>query len=232
MLPKFVSIVGAGGKTTALCTLARALSAKRVLATTTTHMLPVAPPDCRAALTDPVPDELLAQLRLPGAVCAGRQADGGKLRALSSDLLAQAAEAADLTLCEADGAHRLPLKLHRADEPVLPPQTDLCLIVAGLSALDRPVRDVVHRYTLHADWAAHPDRLVGIPELLYCVRETAAACGLPPERLRVLLNQADTPALAAQAEPAARALRADGLNCRVGSLHADPGLLYRWIFAE
>lgn len=232
MPPKFVSIVGAGGKTTALCTLARALATKRVLVTTTTHMLPVAPPDCRAALTDPTPDELLMQLHLPGAVCAGRQADDGKLRALSSDLLAQAAAAADLTLCEADGAHRLPLKLHRADEPVLPPQTDLCLIVAGLSGLGKPVRDAVHRFALHADWAANSDQMVGISELLYCVRETAAACGLPPEQLRVLLNQADAPALTAQAEPAAQALRADGLDCRVGSLHADPGLLHRWIFAE
>lgn len=232
MQPKFVSIVGAGGKTTALRALARALASRRVLVTTTTHIFPVPPPDCRTMLTAPAPDALLVQLQLPGAVCAGRQAEDGKLRALSPTLLAQAAAAADIVLCEADGAHRLPLKLHRADEPVLPPQTDLCLIVAGLSALGQPVRDAVHRYALCLDWAANPEQLVGIPELLYCVRETAAACDLPPERLRVLLNQADMPALAARAEPAAQALRADGLDCRIGSLHADPALLYRWIFSE
>lgn len=232
MRPKFVSIVGAGGKTTALRTLARALASRRVLATTTTHMFPVPPPDCRTVLTDPAPEALLAQLKLPGAVCAGRQAEDGKLRALSPALLAQAAAAADTVLCEADGAHRLPLKLHRADEPVLPSQTDLYLIVAGLSALGQPVQDAVHRYALCPDWAANPEQLVGIPELLYCVRETAAACDLPPKQLRVLLNQADTPALAVQAEPAAQALRADGLDCRIGSLHADPALLYRWIFSE
>ena len=232
MQPKFVSIVGAGGKTTALRTLARALASRRVLVTTTTHMFPVPPPDCRTVLTNPAPDALLAQLQLPGAACAGRQAEGGKLCTLSPDLLVQATSATDVVLCEADGAHRLPLKLHRADEPVLPPQTDLCLIVAGLSALGQPVQDTVHRYALCPNWAANPEQLVGIPELLYCVRETAAACGLPPERLRVLLNQADTPALAALAEPAAQALRADGLDCRIGSLHVDPALLYRWIFSE
>ena len=231
MQPKFVSIVGAGGKTTALRTLARVLASRRVLVTTTTHMFPVPPPDCRTVLTDPAPDALLAQLQLPGAVCAGRQAEAGKLRSLSPELLTQAA-AADIVLCEADGAHHLPLKLHRADEPMLPPQTDLCLIVAGLSALGQSVQDTVHRYALCPNWAANPEQLVGIPELLYCVRETAAACGLPPERLRVLLNQADTSALAALAEPAAQALRADGLDCRIGSLHADPALLYRWIFSE
>ncbi len=232
MQPKIVSIVGAGGKTTALRALARAQVSRRVLVTTTTHMFPVPPPDCRTVLTDPVPDVLLAQLQLPGAVCAGRQAESGKLCALPPALLTQAAAAADIVLCEADGAHRLPLKLHRADEPVLPPQTDLCLIVAGLSALGRPIRDAVHRYALCPDWAANPEQLVGIPELLYCVREAATACGLPKETMRVLLNQADTPALAALAEPAATALAAEGLDCRIGSLYANPDLLHSWIFSE
>lgn len=232
MQPKFISIVGAGGKTTALRGLARTLASRRVLVTTTTHLFPFSPPDCRTVLTNPMLDELLRQLSLPGAVCAGRQAEGGKLCALYPDLLTQAAAAADIVLCEADGAHRLPLKLHRADEPVLAPQTDLCLIVAGLSALGQPVQDVVHRYALCPDWASNPKQFVSIPELLHCVQKTAAACSLPPEQLRVLLNQADTPALSAMAEPAAQALRADGLDCRIGSLHNDPDLLYRWIFSE
>lgn len=220
MQPKFISIVGAGGKTTALRTLAWGLSAQRVLVTTSTHIYPLVPPDCRLALADPEPDMLLQQLRLPGAVCAGSRAENGKLGALPPALLTQAAAAADLVLCEADGAHRLPLKLHRADEPVLPPQTDQCLIVAGLSSLGSPVRDAVHRYALRPDWAAHPEQVVTPEAVLYYVRETAAACGLPSRQLRVLLNQADTPALAAQAAPIAQALRADGLDCRVGSLHA------------
>lgn len=220
MQPKFISIVGAGGKTTALRTLARAFAAHRVLVTTSTHIFPLSPPDCRLTLTDPSADALLAALAQPGVVCAGARADGGKLGALPAALLSQAAQAADLVLCEADGAHRLPLKLHRPDEPAIPPETDLCLIIAGLSALGRLVHQTVHRYALQPDWAADPNHPVGVDELLYCVRETAAACGLPPDRLRILLNQADTPALAAQADPVVRALRADGLDCRICSLHA------------
>lgn len=220
MQPKCIAIIGAGGKTTALRTLAHAFAAQRVLVTTSTHIFPLTPPDCRISLIDPTPDTLLAQLRLPGAVCAGQQANDGKLCALPPELLAQAAHTADIVLCEADGAHHLPLKLHRTDEPVLPPQTDLCLIVAGLSALGKPVCETVHRYALYLPWAANPSLTVGINELLHCMRETVIACGLPTDRLRVLLNQADTPALAALAEPAAQALRADGLDCRVGSLRA------------
>lgn len=220
MQPKCIAIIGAGGKTSALCALAHVFAEQHVLVTTSTHIFPLTPPDCRISLIDPTPDTLIAQLRLPGTVCAGQSATGGKLRALSPGLLAQATHTADIVLCEADGAHQLPLKLHRTDEPVLPPQTDLCLIVAGLSALGKRVREAVHRYALYPPWAANPSQTVGIDELLYCVRETVIACGLPTDRLRVLLNQADTPALAALAEPAAQALRADGLDCRVGSLRA------------
>lgn len=229
MQSKFVSIVGAGGKTTALRALMHELSAQHVLATTSTHIFPFAPPDCRITLTDPSPDALLDQLRLPGVVCAGKKAKDGKLCSLSPALLAQAAEAADIVLCEADGAHCHPLKLHRSDEPVLPPQTDLVLIIAGLSALGQPVCETVHRYMLHPDWATHPEQIVGVPELLHCVRETAAACKLPTDKLRVLLNQADTPTIAAQAEPIAHALRAEGLDCRIGSLRTGFSLA-DWLF--
>lgn len=229
MQSKFVSIVGAGGKTTALRALMHELSAQRVLATTSTHIFPIAPPNCRITLTDPSPDALLDQLRLPGVVCAGKKAKDGKLCSLSPALLAQTAEAADIVLCEADGAHCHPLKLHRSDEPVLPPQTDLVLIIAGLSALGQPVYETVHRYMLHPDWATHPEQIVGVPELLHCVQETAAACKLPADKLRVLLNQADTPTIASQAEPIAQLLRADGLDCRIGSLRTGLSLA-DWLF--
>ena len=195
------SIIGAGGKTTALLALARALSDRRVLLTTSTHIYPVAPPDSRALLIDPDADALLDALAAPGIVCA-------------------------------DGAHRLPLKLHRADEPAVPPESGLCLIVAGLSAWGQPVCKSVHRYDRNPDWARDPERRVGADKILYCVREAAAACRLPREKVRVWLNQADTPALYAQAAPLARILSAEGLDCRVGSLRYEPAVLIDWMLSE
>ena len=232
MQPKCIAIIGAGGKTSALRTLAHAFAAQRVLVTTSTHIFPLTPPDCRISLIDPTPDTLLAQLRLPEAVCAGQQANDGKLCALPPELLAQAAHTADIVLCEADGAHHLPLKLHRTDEPVLPPQTDLCLIVAGLSAWGQPVGEAVHRYDRNPDWARDPQRRVGADKILHCVREAAAACRLPREKVRVWLNQADTPALYAQAALLARILSAEGLDCRVGSLLYEPAALIDWMLSE
>ena len=227
-----ISIIGAGGKTTALLTLAQALSDRRVLLTTSTHIYPVAPPDSRALLIDPETDELMDALASPGIVCAGRDASDGKLGALAPDLFRQAVRTADVTLCEADGAHHLPLKLHRADEPAVPLESDLCLIVAGLSAWGQPVCKAVHRYDRHPDWAHDPQRRVGADEVLYCVREAADACRLPREKLRVWLNQTDTPVLYAQAAPLARILSTEGLNCRAGSLLYEPAAFTDWILSD
>ena len=183
-----ISVIGAGGKTTALLALAQALSDRRVLLTTSTHIYPVAPPDSRTLLIDPEADKLVDALASPGVVCAGTAASDGKLGALAPDLFRHAVRAADITLCEADGAHHLPLKLHRVDEPVVPLESDLCLIIAGLSAWGQPVCEAVHRYDCHPDWAHDPQRRVGADKILYCVREAAAACRLPRKKVRVWLN--------------------------------------------
>ncbi|HIX11171.1 MAG TPA: putative selenium-dependent hydroxylase accessory protein YqeC [Candidatus Agathobaculum pullistercoris] len=227
-----ISVIGAGGKTTALLTLAQALSDRRVLLTTSTHIYPVAPPDSRTLLIDPEADKLVDALASPGVVCAGTAASEGKLGALAPDLFRHAVRAADITLCEADGAHHLPLKLHRVDEPVVPLESDLCLIIAGLSAWGQLVCEAVHRYDCHPDWAHDPQRRVGADKILYCVREAAAACRLPRKKVRVWLNQADTPALYAQAAPLARILSAEGLDCRAGSLLYEPAALTDWMISE
>ena len=226
-----LAVIGAGGKTTALRTLARALSGRRVLLTTTTHIQPIAPPETRALLIDPDEAALRDALAAPGAVCAGSTASDGKLGALAPDLFRAAAQAAEVTLCEADGAHRRPLKLHRPDEPVVPLGTARCLIVAGLSAWGRPVGEAVHRYDRRPDWTYDPQRPVGAAEVLYCVREAARASGLPQDRLRVWLNQADTAALRAQAAPVARILSAEGLDCRAGSLRSEADGFARWFLS-
>lgn len=226
-----LAVIGAGGKTTALRCLLPHLTGQHVLLTTTTHIYPLAPPHTRLLLTDPTEPALLDALRVPGAVCAGRQAEDGKLSALPTALLEAARRTADLVLCEADGAHHLPLKLHRADEPVLPPQTNRCLIVAGLSAWGQPVAQAVHRYALHPRWAHDPALPVGAAEILLCIYETAAACGLPPRQVRILLNQADTLLSAAQGAALAERLTAEGFSCRAGSLQQEADALAAWILA-
>ena len=86
MPPFVIAAVGAGGKTTALLHLARALSLRAVLLTTTTHMFPVRPPLCRSLLLDPSPTQLQEQLRR-GYLCGYafyRRENGGASRRLAA----------------------------------------------------------------------------------------------------------------------------------------------------
>lgn len=208
-----VAAIGAGGKTTALARLALAHRHRRVLLTTTTHILPCPATVCDRLLIAPTPQELEAALALPGVTCAGYPTEGGKLRSLPPDLLSLGWQRAQLVLYEADGAKRLPLKLHRPFEPVLLPDTDLCLVVAGLSAMDRPVSECIHCYQLCPHWAEHPQHPVDVPEILHCIQDAMDAGGLSPEQYHVLLTQVDTPRRQQAAARLKALLSAQGITC-------------------
>ena len=144
--PMMISLVGAGGKTSAMLLLAGELSRKghSVLVSTTTKIFRPELP----LLLETDPSSLMAGLarRLkPGSIMA---AGAGllpseplpKVQGFTPQTLDAVfqAELADFILVEADGARRLPLKAPRAGEPVIPGQSGLVLGVLGLSGLGRP----------------------------------------------------------------------------------------------
>lgn len=224
-----IAAIGAGGKSTTLRCLARHFQNCRVLFTTTTHIFPLNQSECRILLENPSPEQLLNELEYRGVVCTGSCAKVGKLGILPAALLEQAVSAAQVTLYEADGAHRLPLKLHRKGEPVVLPQTDRCIIVAGLSALGAPVSQVIHRYELNPDWLEQPLRPVGTAELLRCVLDAVETCGLPRSRCRVLLNQADRLENPQIGKILLDALEAEGLRACLGSVAQSSDFLPDWV---
>lgn len=231
MAPRLIAAVGSGGKTSSLCQLAAAASHRPVLLTTTTHIGCPPPLPCRL-LKNPSAEALRQALSQPGVVCAGTACGEGKLSSLPPEAWEAGVRAAALTLCEADGSRQLPLKLHRPDEPVVPPGTDLCLVVAGLSALGQTVGNAVHRYALCPAWEQNPAQVVGVQEFLFCLRETVRACGLPKEKIRVLLNQTDALPDPAPASTILAELAREGLACRAGSLRLQPQLLAEWLLAD
>ena len=124
---------------------------------------------------------------------------------------------ADITFLEADGAKCLPCKFPAAYEPVILPQSDIVLAVAGLSALYRPLGEVCFRAELAIEaWnrdvceygdAAYPKegkRLLKevpiskdtslTPELLAWLlgSENGARKDISGRSFFVVLNQADT----------------------------------------
>ena len=138
------AIVGSGGKTTLLKTLAEQARAqgKTVFATTTTHMFI----EEDTLLSDDA-DVIIRELKDKGYVMAG-VADGIKFKALSADTYAAVCACADVVLVEADGSKRMPLKYPNSTEPVIPENADEIIVVCGLNALGRAAKDVCHRLEL------------------------------------------------------------------------------------
>ena len=158
-----VSLVGGGGKTTLLYAMAAHCASRgwKVLVTTTTHIL------CPANGTLAQTDAQLQALWARGSYAVvGTPAPGGKLTASAADQLAAWMDQADGVFIEADGAKHLPCKAPAEQEPVLLPQSDIVLGVAGLSALDQPLHKVCFRLEQAcALLQAEPETLL-TPELL------------------------------------------------------------------
>ena len=123
-----VSLVGGGGKTTLLYAMASHCAQKgwRVLVSTTTHIL--RPENGLWAKTDAEIQELWAR---GSYAVVGSPAPNGKLAAPPEADFARWMAQADAVFLEADGAKHFPCKAPAEQEPVLLPQSDIVLAVAG-----------------------------------------------------------------------------------------------------
>lgn len=141
--PGVTALVGGGGKTTAMYTLARELSVKgTVICTTTTH---IRPPEHLPVRDGREEAALAAALSVHRCLCLGAPAAEGKLTAPALPM--EALEAlADYVLVEADGSRGLPVKAHLPHEPVIPANAGQTVVLAGASGFGRPVREAVHRW--------------------------------------------------------------------------------------
>ena len=156
------AIIGGGGKTTLMETLAGELSKKgKVIITTTTH---IRRPEQYETLLDATEAAVSAALERSGIVCVASQAESGKLCApwLSMGTLAQLA---DFVLVEADGAKRLPLKAHASHEPVIPEEAQRVIMVIGIDGVGKTIRETCHRSALYAQFAGVDEETVVTPQL-------------------------------------------------------------------
>ena len=142
---KCIAVVGSGGKTSSIRTQAKQHTAigKKVIITTTTKMWH---PPCRLAATAAEAAEILKESSL---AWAGINIDGlGKFGSLPNEEMNMLTDVADIVLVEADGSKGLPLKMTRADEPVIPEKADFITIMLGLDCLGKPLSKCCHRYDL------------------------------------------------------------------------------------
>ncbi|MDW7671446.1 MAG: selenium cofactor biosynthesis protein YqeC [Bacillota bacterium] len=150
---QIISFVGAGGKTTALFSLAAELrkQGKAVLVTTTTAIFV---PDREPTDFLVVNPELSHQnqklfMNTPAVTVWGSvKTDEGKLRGVSLKALSDVVRRGwfDVILIEADGSRQKPVKAPAGYEPAIPDNTHIVVGVIGLSAVGKPADpEYIHR---------------------------------------------------------------------------------------
>ncbi len=204
-MPRIVSFVGGGGKSTSMEQLARELAERgfRVLVTTTTHI--AWPKDMPVWKADHASDILNAQwegnLLTAGKVTdSERTKEGVPLVKLTMpegledpEILGKLLEQADFILIEADGAKRCPIKVPASYEPVILPQTGLVIACAGLSAVGKPLKDVCFRFDTCGSWLMRggEDRTEPEDMALILMDGRGSRKDLEGRYYKIILNQAD-----------------------------------------
>lgn len=143
-----ICLVGGGGKTTVMYELAAAWAAcgRKALALTSTHILQ--PADGSFAADAAAVHNLWQQRRY--AVIGTPELATGKLTLPPQSVYEALKLQADVILCEADGSRHHPCKVPAEYEPVLLPDSDIVLAVAGMDALGRPLAQACQRPQLAA----------------------------------------------------------------------------------
>lgn len=227
-----VSFVGAGGKTSLIFAWARELAAegRKVVVTTTTHMLHPKAAGNTYAGKAVIYRSGLAGLKTEDLRKIDRALDEEGIVMLASedaendnkvtfppgDALEHAYKAADAVLIEADGSRRMPLKWPGEHEPVVPERTDLSICVAGLSAIGRPISEVLYG----AGDMPDPLRRDAVDEALIAAIVSSPDGGLRGTHgdCRIFLNQADSEELRQSASDIQRLLAVRGIQSAWGKL--------------
>jgi len=199
--PVRIAIVGAGGKTTALFTLARQMHGKAWVTTTThlgTDQLDLADRHFTLARVEDIqPAAWLAQ---KVTLLTGERTPDDRVRSPAPKLLDEVAALAEKhkvsLVVEADGARSHAIKAPGDNEPVIPAWADAVIVVVGLSAIGKPLSpEWVHRaeqFARLSDIApGSPITLEGTIRML--LDPSGGLKGMPAGcRKIVLFNQVDT----------------------------------------
>jgi probable selenium-dependent hydroxylase accessory protein YqeC len=149
---ELLCFVGAGGKTTAMFSLAMELRkhAKKVLVTTTTALFYPDEKDCNKVIVSSESDIIIPSGITEGIiiVCGREVTQKNKLLGVDKALIDKLYEEQKFNyiLVEADGSKRRPIKAPAAHEPVIPGSTTRLIGVIGLDALGKRIdEEYVHR---------------------------------------------------------------------------------------
>lgn len=208
-----ICLVGGGGKTTVMYELAAAWAAcgRKVLVLTSTHILCHA--DGSFAADVPAVHNLWQQRRY--AVIGTPELSTGKLTAPPQDLYEALQLQADVILCEADGSRHHPCKVPAEYEPVLLPDSDIVLAVAGMDALGHSLAQACQRPQPAAELlGCSLDSVIDAQMLVaLLLSEQGARKNVGTRTYYIVLNKCDL-IKAAQQEEMLRLLVGEGIDER------------------
>jgi len=211
-----VAFVGAGGKTSALTSLAQDLP-KPLVVSTTTHLgiWQTRFADQHIILSDDTDWKIIEDNLSSGIILITQKPKGGRLSGLSVSQINKVFEICEShhlpLLLECDGSRQLPLKAPGVNEPPIPEFVEAVVVVAGLSGLGKSL----DKYTVY-----NPEVFSRLGNLQTGAEISSVALGnvidhkqgglknIPNHAKRILLlNQADTPSLQIQARKIANKLQ-------------------------
>lgn len=195
-----ICLVGGGGKTTVMYELAAdwAACGRKVLALTSTHILQ--PADGSFAADAAAVHNLWQQRRY--AVIGTPELATGKLTLPPQSVYEALKLQADVILCEADGSRHHPCKVPAENEPVLLPDSDIVLAVAGMDALGRPLAQACQRSQLAAELlGCSAEKIIDAQMLASLLRsEQGAHKNVGKRTFYIILNKCDLLPAAQQEE--------------------------------
>jgi len=211
----FVSVIGAGGKSTLLQRLANECVSigLKVLTSSTTNMQPPPPEETDEFIVRQPGEDILERLKrslknhqhvtaagasVPSAEPSGSENRRDKIKGFEPEELDAIHEQGpqDILLIQADGARRRSFKTPAAHEPRIPSRTTHCILAVGLDVLGAPLDNKkVHR---HEITAALAEQEIGSEVTIETILKVSQHPNgylphLPPNARRILyLSKADT----------------------------------------
>jgi molybdenum cofactor cytidylyltransferase len=199
-----VSLVGGGGKTTAIFRVASEMAAQggRALTTTTTHIFgeQIALAPAHVSALDATMESVSGALATHGhvLVVGATDPETGRAAGVSLDLFARLRAWCPgvCILNEADGSRRLPFKAPAGHEPVIPVETTLVVPVVGAEIFGQALdAEHVHRPELVSALSGAPLGTPVTPEIVAGVLAHPAGGrkGVPAgARVVVVINQVES----------------------------------------
>lgn len=239
---EMISLTGAGGKTTLMFQLARALrvQGRKVITTTTTKINEPSEEGSPLLFVSKEEGETINFVRETldkfGHITLGRERiEGKKLKGIPPDFADHLWKSLDIDfmIIEADGAAGRPVKAPRSWEPVIPSQTSLVIGLLGLDGVGKVLsEEEVFQPLLISDLTGIPlgGKMTEEGMAVLMVHPEGLFKGAPPSSRRVaFLNKVDVPDGLARGKAVARVIFGKGSpiieRVVLGSLKGEPNIV-------